>query len=113
MPAILDSNIAIGSQHQQINMDRNNNNQPSVLVTIDEEVADKNANNKRARSRSNSTAAPAKRPEDEMPLSFASFYYSLKVIKGKGTLRKIFYICKNSLSYGWSIWLVLFCNFFL
>ena len=25
-----------------------------------------------------------KRPEDELPLSFASFYYSLKVLKGKG-----------------------------
>ena len=28
--------------------------------------------------------------EDEIELSFASFYYSLKVTKGKGKLKKIF-----------------------
>jgi hypothetical protein len=36
------------------------------------------------------------RPE-ELPLSFASFYYSLKVIKGKGMMKFISFIILNSL----------------
>ena len=50
----------------------------------------------RSRSRSNDklvdntdTNSHKKRNDEELPLSFASFYYSLKVLKGKGNERLI------------------------
>lgn len=47
-------------------------------------------NRDRSRSRSNDNKlnddySRPKRADDDLPLSFASFYYSLKVLKGKGT----------------------------
>ena len=51
----------------------------------------RDASKERSRSRSNdkvidndSNTSNKKRNDEELPLSFASFYYSLKVLKGKG-----------------------------
>jgi hypothetical protein len=62
---------------------KNGNNNSTTIISAEQRDRSRSKSNDKLINTAD-TSSYKKRNDEELPLSFASFYYSLKVLKGKG-----------------------------